>query len=127
MTSTVNAVASARPTARYVCGPTVRNASSGPYAEDDRPSAPRPTHASNAMSETLWKTFGWSSRLLPSRTRFKRAFHGSLGSGRPAEAEEIGLSSKPTGLADGLGWKRLTTRRLAALRPDYLGPPFPLR
>jgi hypothetical protein len=41
--------------------------------------------------------------------------------------ENIGLSSQPTGLADGLGRKRLTARRLAALRPDYLGPPFPLR
>ncbi len=79
------------------------------------------------MSETLWKTFGWSSRFLPSRTRFIRSVHGSLTSGSPAVGDDIGLSSKPTGLADGLGRKRLTARRLAALRPDYLGPPFPLR
>ena len=56
-----------------------------------------------------------------------RAVHGSLTSGSPAVGGNIGLSSKPTGLADGLGRKRLAALRLAALRPDYLGPPFPLR
>jgi hypothetical protein len=33
-------------------------ASSGPYADEDNPSAPRPTHARNAASVTLWKTRG---------------------------------------------------------------------
>ena len=79
------------------------------------------------MSETLWKTFGWSSRFPPSRTRFIRAVHGSLRSGSPAVGGNIGLSSKPTGLADGLGRKRLAALRLAALRPYYVGPPFPPR
>src|SRR5438046_9883465 len=79
------------------------------------------------MSETLWKTFGWSSRFPPSRTRFIRAVHGSLKSGNSAVGGDIGLSSKPTGLADGLGRKRLAALRLAALRPDSLGPPVPLR
>jgi len=56
-----------------------------------------------------------------------RPLHGSPRTGSWAVGGNIGLSSKPTGLADGLGRKRLTALRLAALRPDYLGPPFPLR
>jgi len=61
------------------------------------------------------------------RTRFIRLVHGSPESGMSAVRGNIGLSSGLTGLADGLERKRLTARRLAALRPDYLGPPFPLR
>src|SRR3989442_1198650 len=58
MMRTVNAVAAARKTARYVCSPRFLNASSGPYAEDERPSAPRPTQARKAMSERCGKRCG---------------------------------------------------------------------
>ena len=47
-----------------------------------------------------------------------RLLHGSPGTGNTAVGDNIGLSSRPTGLADGLGRKRQTARRLAALRPD---------
>ena len=48
--------ASATNRLRCVCRPSARNASSGPYADEDSPSAPSPTHAKNAMSERVWKT-----------------------------------------------------------------------
>src|SRR5215471_21563734 len=70
MMKTVAAVISVRKTARYACEPTRsdRNASSGPSDEDDRPSAPRPTQARNATSETWWKIRGSSgSRAFPTR------------------------------------------------------------
>jgi hypothetical protein len=54
MTKTVAAIASARKNASPVCSPSWRKASSGPYADELRPSAPRPTHARNAMSEMWW-------------------------------------------------------------------------
>src|SRR2546425_991319 len=73
MMRTVNAVAAARKTARYVCSPRFLNASSGPYAEDERPSAPRPTQARKAMSEMCRKRCG-SCRSFgpPRRNRFSR-------------------------------------------------------
>src|SRR5262245_26387883 len=58
MMKIVPAVAAARNTASEVWPPSARNVSSGPYALDESPSAPRPTHASNAMSEILWRTPG---------------------------------------------------------------------
>ena len=36
-----------------MCSPSVLNASSGPYADDESPSAPRPTQARNGISEML--------------------------------------------------------------------------
>ena len=50
MMNTVAAVAIAMNKPRWVCAPSARNASSGPYAEDDKPSAPKPTQARNAIS-----------------------------------------------------------------------------
>src|SRR5215813_1497495 len=38
--------------------PSALNASSGPYDDDDRPSAPSPTQARNATSDIWWNTFG---------------------------------------------------------------------
>jgi hypothetical protein len=58
MTSTVTAVASASATARYVCAPSARNASSGPYADDDSPSAPRPTQARSAIERDAMERAG---------------------------------------------------------------------
>src|SRR5215470_4384852 len=63
MMKTVKAVAKARATAKYVCSPSARNASSGPYAEDESPSAPSPIQARNANRETLWKISGASGSL----------------------------------------------------------------
>src|SRR5262249_9499913 len=45
------------------------NASSGPYADDDRPSAPSPTHAKNATSETRWKIDGSRKSFLRPNNR----------------------------------------------------------
>src|SRR5262245_17368576 len=68
MTQTVTAVSSARKIARYACEPRALNASSGPYAEEDRPSAPRPTQARNAARVTVWKIRGsMGSRAFPTR------------------------------------------------------------
>src|SRR5439155_17310940 len=71
MIRTVNAVAAARKTARYVCSPRFLNASSGPYADEYSPSAPSPTQATNAMSE-MWRKRCGSCRSLgpPRRNRF---------------------------------------------------------
>src|SRR5256885_16195446 len=73
MMRTVNAVAAARKTARYVCSPRFLNASSGPYAKEERPSAPRPTQARKAISEMCRNRCG-SCRSFgpPRRKRFRR-------------------------------------------------------
>src|SRR5438876_3637827 len=87
MTSTVSAVRRARKTARYWWSPRFLNASSGPYALEESPSAPRPTQARNAASERLWKSCG-SSRFFgpPRSTRFtfchrERGAEGMSGAG----------------------------------------------
>src|SRR5205823_3169360 len=73
MMRTVKPVASARKMARYWCSPRFLNASSGPYELEDRPSAPRPTQARKAASESVWKSCGsWMSFGPPSRTRLNR-------------------------------------------------------
>ena len=53
MMNTVIAMTAASATARYVCSWRFRNASSGPYADEESPSAPRPTQARNGISE-MW-------------------------------------------------------------------------
>ena len=74
MMKTVSTVAAATKRARTVCPPRARYASSGPYEEEEIPSAPSPTHAKKAMRETLWKIFGSKrSRGAPIRTRFTRS------------------------------------------------------
>src|SRR6267143_2594563 len=89
-------------------GPRALKASSGPYAEEERPSAPRPTQARKAISDTLWKTPGsWSSRFRPRNHRPIRRVHGreppKAGSGRPDRGRseegngELGGSSPPAG------------------------------
>ncbi len=55
MMNTVAAVAIAMYSPRCVCAPSALNASSGPYADDESPSAPRPTHAMNAASAMCWR------------------------------------------------------------------------
>src|SRR5512139_163965 len=73
MMKTVRTVAAATKSARTVCPPSARYASSGPYDEEEMPSAPSPTHAKKAIRETLWKIFGSRrSRGAPSRNRFAR-------------------------------------------------------
>jgi hypothetical protein len=71
MMRTVPAIISARKTERYACDPRALNASSGPYAEEDNPSAPRPTQARKAARETAWKIRGsMGSRAFPTRIVF---------------------------------------------------------
>src|SRR5579864_1401654 len=73
MMKTVAVVASARKKRRPVCSPSWRNSSSGPYADDDSPSAPSPTHASSAISESLWKACGSRTSFGgPKRKRRRR-------------------------------------------------------
>src|SRR5919108_73404 len=73
MMRTVSPVASARKTPRYWCSPRFLNASSGPYADELSPSAPRPTQARNAASEMCWKSSGsWMSFGPPSSARLRR-------------------------------------------------------
>src|SRR5258708_3721308 len=82
MMMTVKAVSSARKTARYWWSPRFLNASSGPYEEDESPSAPRPTQARNAASDSVWKSCGsWKSLGPPRRTRlnFCHVVGGSCG------------------------------------------------
>ena len=82
MMKTVSTVAAATKSARTVCPPRARNASSGPYEEEEIPSAPSPTQAKKAMRETLWKIFGSKrSRGAPSRTRFTRRYRDSFSIG----------------------------------------------
>ena len=57
-----------------MCAPSARNASSGPYADDESPSAPRPTQARSATSEMLWWVRGsWTSRGAPNTNVLSRA------------------------------------------------------
>src|ERR1051326_2816398 len=73
MMNTVNAVAPASRIARYVCSPSWRYASSGPYAEEDNPSAPRPTQAKNAINDSLWaRPESFTSRGRPNKIRRAR-------------------------------------------------------
>src|ERR1700682_4497268 len=89
MTRTVNPVASARKTARYWWLPRFLNASSGPQELDDRRSAPSPTQARNAASESAWNSCGsWKSLGPPSRIRLKRC-HRLVGDG-PGGSEGAG-------------------------------------
>src|ERR1700686_1378204 len=60
--------------ARCVCAPGALYASAGPYADDERPSAPRPTQARKAMRVVWWKISGsLTSRALPITIRRRRA------------------------------------------------------
>src|SRR3954471_23861196 len=70
MTAMVSAVIVARMIARCACCPSALYASSGPYADDERPSAPRPTQARNATSE-VWRKISGSLtlRALPMTKR----------------------------------------------------------
>src|SRR5439155_26569388 len=73
MMNTVAAVASAMKSPRWVCSPSARNASSGPYADDDNPSAPSPTHARNAAGAMCWRVVwltGSSGAPMTSRRIF---------------------------------------------------------
>src|SRR5437660_6211183 len=80
MMKTVAAVASARKNASPRCSSSARYASSGPYALEDRPSAPSPTHASSATSESLWKACGSLGSLGgPITTRRTRARSAMVG------------------------------------------------
>src|SRR5438445_9959824 len=71
MMNTVAAVAIAMNKPRWVCAPSARNASSGPYADEDSPSAPRPTQARNAASAMCWRVLALngSSGLPMTRCR----------------------------------------------------------
>src|SRR5262245_746592 len=75
MIRTVPIIASARNTARPRCSPSWRKVSSGPYALDERPSAPRPTQARNAISDSLWKACGSSTSLGGPKTRRRTLPH----------------------------------------------------
>src|SRR6266404_5308055 len=77
MMNTVAAVASAMYKPSCVCTPRARNASSGPYAEDERPSAPNPTHARNAASAMCWRVLwlnGSSGAPITSARSFSYVF-----------------------------------------------------
>src|SRR5438874_11584043 len=58
MTAMVIAVMTTRTMERCACAPSALYASSGPYADEERPSAPRPTHARKDTRETWWKIRG---------------------------------------------------------------------
>src|SRR5438132_474358 len=112
MMITVSAVSAARKMARYWCSPSALNASSGPYADDDSPSAPRPTHARNAAREMLWKRCGsWMSFGPPRSLRLKscQRVGGSGGSGSGGGGTLLG--------ADGGAGVSMALRRLLARRP----------
>src|SRR5215470_4230680 len=81
MISTVKAVASARKGASATNGPSALNDSSGPYDEDERPSAPSPTQARNATSDTWRKTPG--SSTLRGRPTSQRRIRRLRGGGSP--------------------------------------------
>src|SRR5438445_4114547 len=74
ITAIVMAVIATRMIDKCACAPSALYASSGPYADDERPSAPRPTQARNVTSETRWKTCGSvTSRGGPMTSRRRRA------------------------------------------------------
>ncbi len=58
MMKTVSDVAAASRIASPRCSFSALKASSGPYALDESPSAPSPTHASSATSESWWNACG---------------------------------------------------------------------
>src|SRR5205807_430787 len=86
MMKTVTATAMARKMASEWWPSRWRKASSGPYAEEDRPSAPRPTQAKKAISEMCRKRFGFRrSRGRPSR-RFQSDMKGEAEVSPPGTA-----------------------------------------
>src|SRR5512143_2023997 len=96
MTAIVTAVIATRTIASERWVPRARNASSGPYAEDESPSAPRPTHARNATRDTRWKMWGsLTSRGLPRRTW--EILLGSGIAGRLAPTESLGTETPRDG------------------------------
>src|SRR5262249_29746961 len=58
MIKTVNPLPRARKTASSLWAPSALKPSSGPYDEEESPSAPSPTQASKATSDTWWNTPG---------------------------------------------------------------------
>src|SRR6266550_641201 len=95
MISTVKAVAAARKTARYVCSPRFLNASSGPYADEESPSAPSPTQARNAISEMCRNRCGSCRSLGPPRRRRFNRCPGRGRSGCGGTAEGAGVLMRP--------------------------------
>src|SRR5262249_48785075 len=86
MTKIVKVVARNSAIAREKWSPRARNASSGPYADEEIPSDPSPTQARKAATETRWNTPGASGSLgLPTISRRHRrapeAGDGALSSG----------------------------------------------
>src|SRR5262252_10392529 len=106
MITTVKAVARARKGASATWSPSALNDSSGPYDDDDSPSAPRPTQARNATSDKWWKTPGSSTlRGLPTshrRTRLRRG-EGSMGGSGDGSAL-LGSTGGPAGSSPGAPW-----------------------
>src|ERR1700674_453744 len=85
MMKTVKAIASASPIAKNWYWPSARNDSSGPYADEESPSAPSPTQARNAISEMWWYVFGSkTSRGAPKIFRRRLASVMSLAAPRRA-------------------------------------------
>src|SRR5712692_11308013 len=110
MMRTVSAVRAARKTARYWCSPSALKASSGPYDDDDSPSAPSPTQARNAASEMCWKRCGsWMSLGPPKSARLNRCHRvgGSGGSGSGCGGGGL------EGAGGGAGWSMGGTAVLA--------------
>src|SRR5262245_6351685 len=95
-----------------MCSPRVLYAASGPYEDEDSPSAPRPTHARKATRDSEWKTrLSWMSFGLPTttvRTFSASVGSSSLGSGEPGVVVMTGRSD---------AWKLG-----GAARRDRLGP-----
>src|SRR5512138_2112914 len=95
-----------------MCSPSVLYASSGPYEDEERPSAPSPTHARNATSETEWKMrLSAMSFGLPTTT--VRTFSASVGS------SSRGCGEPGVVVISG---RRGTWKRSGAARRERLGP-----
>src|SRR5688572_21316466 len=109
MTNTVSAVAAARNTARYHWPCRFLNASGGPYADEERPSAPRPTQARKATSAMRW------NRPASPRSR-----------GRPTRARHS-RPSRVTGRVGSMFLFLLENLRVGAERDDGHRQPLPLQ
>ena len=96
MMNTVTAVATARYSPKCWWTPSALNASSGPYADDDRPSAPSPTHARNATSASECRVSLFSGSSARPRTRSRtlcERIEESLASSRARRGTRAGPAS----------------------------------
>src|SRR5512135_1552141 len=107
-------------TASGACGPSALYASSGPYADDERPSAPSPTQARKAISETWWKTPGSVARSgLPRTMLLSVGRFPSLLSGMEARfsPKRRGVSTRRSARRGGRRSRLQSSEEVAESRP----------